>query len=138
MSQATDKKAESAASARDIAERLRVLETPAAIRGNNNEWARRAQVNTSFFTNLKKGSDPSIHNLRRVLQVAGTSLPEFFAHEARGALVRKPNRQELEAALHDALADLPKQPGRRVEYLAEVVEALLELPADRPAELDVA
>jgi len=44
-----------------------------------NEWARQAGVSTSFFTNLKNGSDPSVNNLRQVLAVIGCKLSQFFA-----------------------------------------------------------
>lgn len=134
-----EKRAEQEASARDIAKRLRQLDVPAALRDSNNEWCRRAGVNTSFFTALNKGSDPSVNNLRRILRAAGSSLPEFFLHEASRDLARRPTKQELENALLEAFdGPIPKSPGRRAEYLAEVVERLLELPADHHRSQNVA
>lgn len=134
-----EKRAEQEASARDIAKRLRQLDLPAAVRDSNNEWCRRAGVNTSFFTALSKGSDPSVNNLRRILRAAGSSLPEFFLHEASRDLARRPTRQELEQALLEALdGPFPKGAGRRAEYLAQAVEQLLELPADRRHSQDAA
>lgn len=89
--------------ARDIHRRLMELPRPKGL--SNNEWAREAQVNTSFFTNLMKGSEPSVGKLRAVLVVVGSSIPEFFADEAEGRLVRMPTEQTLKSAISEALSD---------------------------------
>jgi hypothetical protein len=133
----TDKKDLAEASARAIAERFRKMGVPEPFRSER-QWVSAAGVSSSFFTNLrgsetKAPSDPSIGNLRLVLEAAGSSIPEFFAEEAQGRMVRPPTRQELEEALRDALDALPARKERRAEYLASVVEQLLRLPQSRPA-----
>ncbi|HET7255587.1 MAG TPA: hypothetical protein VFJ46_17660 [Xanthobacteraceae bacterium] len=121
------KKEQAKASAKEIARRLQVLEKPLAI-DSEREWVRVAGVSSSFFTNLRNGSDPSVNNLRLILEAAGSSLPEFFRDEARTPLVQVPSKQALEQAIFEALDELPARPGRRAEYLAEVVQQLLALP----------
>jgi hypothetical protein len=37
------------------------------------DWTKRAELNTSFFTNLKNGSDPSVTNLHSALDVIGVT-----------------------------------------------------------------
>lgn len=125
-----EKKAEAERRAREIHARLKAVK-PVDL--SYNEWARKAKVSTSFFTNLgdKKASEPSIGNLRAVLQVAGLSLPEFFITEARGRVIRPPSRQDVEKAILDALPDMPHEDDARARYLAEVVERVLSLPRRR-------
>ena len=142
MAARRDKKSLAEASARGIAERFRSMGVPDAFRSER-QWVEMAGVSSSFFTNLrgsetKAPSDPSVGNLRLVLEAGGSSIPEFFADEARGRLVRPPTRQELEAAFRDALDDLPARRERRAEYLASIVESLLRLPKSRPARADSA
>ena len=142
MAARRDKKNLAEASARGIAERFRSMGVPDAFRSER-QWVEKAGVSSSFFTNLrgsetKAPSDPSVGNLRLVLEAGGSSIPEFFADEARGRLVRPPTRQELEAAFRDALDDLPARRERRAEYLASIVESLLRLPKSRPARADSA
>ena len=125
------------ASARAIADRFRKMGVPEGFRSER-QWVEKAGVSSSFFTNLrgsetKPPSDPSIGNLKLVLEAAGSSIPEFFVEEAEGRLVSPPTRQELEAAFREALDDLPARKERRAEYLASVVESLLRLPQSRPA-----
>jgi hypothetical protein len=137
MAARRDKKNLAEASARGIAERFRRMGVPERFRSER-QWVEAAGVSSSFFTNLrgsdtKPPSDPSVGNLRLVLEAGGSSVPEFFADEARGRLVAPPTRQELEAAFRDALDDLPARRERRAEYLASVVESLLRLPRNRPA-----
>lgn len=93
------------------------------------QWTIRAGVSSSFFTNMAKGSEPSIGNLRLVLDEIGVSLPEFFVHEAEGKLLPAPNEQELADALRRVLPGLPKSLDRRAEYLAATVSDVLGLPA---------
>ena len=142
MAARRDKKNLAEASARGIAERFRSMGVPDAFRSER-QWVEKAGVSSSFFTNLrgsetKAPSDPSVGNLRLVLEAGGSSIPEFFADEARGRLVRPPTRQELEAAFRDALDDLPARRERRAEYLASIVESLLRLPKSRRASRDSA
>lgn len=125
------KKEETARRAKAIYDRLMLIDRPAGL--SNNEWAAKAGVNTSFFTNLRNGSEPSVGNLRAVLEVVGLSLPEFFASEAAGRLIFAPDERQLIGAIRDALPGLPKRHDRRAEYLADVVQAVLRIPLDRPA-----
>ena len=120
------KRAEAARSANAIYERLMKLRRTEDM--SNNEWAKRAGVNTSFFTNLRKGSDPSIGNLRAVLAVAGVSLPEFFLDEASGRLILPPDVSALGGALADAISSMPRRADRRASYLAEILSGILALP----------
>lgn len=115
----------SALRAAAIYNRLMALPRPEGM--SNNEWAKKAGVNTSFFTNLRKGSEPSVGNLRAVLKAVNVSLPEFFAHEANGRLISRPTQEQLEAALRAVMPGLPRNPDRRVEYLAEALSAVLAL-----------
>lgn len=110
-------------SARGIYDRLMALPRDEGL--SNNEWAKKAGVNTSFFTNLRNGSDPSVNNLRSVLSVLNYSLPEFFLDESRGRVLNKPSQQQVESALAQALTTLPKRADRRASYLAEVVLQIL-------------
>jgi transcriptional regulator with XRE-family HTH domain len=126
MPRQTAKRISASERAKAIYDRLAELPRPENM--SNNEWATRAGVNTSFFTNLRKGSEPSVGNLRSVLAVIGVSLPEFFCEEAEGRLILMPNEEALVQALQDSLPGLPRRPERRAEYLAEVVLRVLELP----------
>ena len=137
MAARRDKKNLAEGSARGIAERFRRMGVPERFRSER-QWVEAAGVSSSFFTNLrgsetKPPSDPSVGNLRLVLEAGGSSVPEFFADEAEGRLVTPPTRQELEAAFRDALDDLPARKERRAEYLASVVERLIRLPQSRSA-----
>lgn len=42
------------------------------------EWARRAGVNMSFFTDLKKGTKPTLEKVERLVQAAGRTMPELY------------------------------------------------------------
>lgn len=130
------KKSESEARARAIYQRLMQIDRPEGM--SNNDWAKRAGVNTSFFTQLKGNdnkppSEPSIGNLRLVLESVGSSIPEFFVDEARGRLVQAKSQQDVEQAFEDALREMPPKAADRPQYLAKVVGALLGLPASLPA-----
>lgn len=111
---------------------------------SNNKWTAKAGVSTSFFTNLqgkpaqgdkaaKAPSEPSIGNLRLILEAAGTSIPEFFASEAKGRLVPAPTRQALEQALADAWDGVAGSKDKRIAYLAGTVLQLLGLPETQQA-----
>ena len=90
------KKQRAESSARAIAARLEAMGLPPAFRSER-QWIGAAGVSSSFFTNLrgsdnKPPSDPSIGNLRLILEAGGSSLPEFFLDEAKGRVVRPPTR----------------------------------------------
>lgn len=132
MAAAPEKKKDSQRQAKAIYLRLMELPRPSHI-DSNNSWTSKAGVSTSFFTNLqgsekKPASEPSIGNLRRVLEAVGSSVPEFFLEEARGRLVRAPTRQAIEQALSAAMAHLPKRRDAQVAFLATVVLRALGLP----------
>jgi hypothetical protein len=126
-----ERKAGTTARAKSLYERLMALPRPEGL--SNNEWAKRAGVNTSFFTNVRNGSEPSVGNLRSVLEAIGVTLPEFFLDEAPECVVLAPSERELTEALRDALPGLPRSPERRAEYLAEVVLSVLALPKHHSA-----
>lgn len=121
----------SAFRARALYERLMALPRDKDL--SNNEWTRRAKVNTSFFTNLKNGSEPSVGNLRAILEVVGVSLPEFFLDEAQGRLAKTPTVAQLAAAIEAVLPGLPRNLDKRAQYLAEAVQSVLELPVGTPS-----
>lgn len=125
-----EKKADAERRAREIYERLMRLR-PEGM--SNNQWTAKAGVSTSFFTNLQGGSkpasEPSIGNLRLVLNAVGASLPEFFLEEARGRLLRRPSIRELEQALSDVWEGLPSDgAGRQIAYVAQALLPALGLP----------
>lgn len=106
METANDKKAEAEARARDLYERLMALKGDSNL--SNNDWCKAAGVNTSFFTAMKgsdtkRPSEPSIGNLRLVLQAISSSIPEFFVDEARVKLVPLPNQAQLEGMMASLL-----------------------------------
>lgn len=140
MASNPEKKAEAEKRAQEICRRLLALRDEREPNLSNNDWTKRAGVSTSFFTNMqgkrKPASEPSIGNLRAVLEAIGSSLPEFFAGEAEGRLVHPPTQPALEQALADAWDELPRQQVARVAYLASTVRKLLELPERRAATAD--
>lgn len=127
-----DKKADAERRARAIYERLMQVR-PAEL--SNNQWTTKAGVSTSFFTNLqgnnKPASEPSIGNLRAVVNAAGLTLSEFFLDEARGRVVRRPTRRELEQALASIWEGLPANPDMQPAYVAQNLLPALGLP-ERP------
>lgn len=129
-----EKKQAAEASARDAYRRLMALPRPAKL-DSPRQWLITAGLSTSTLTNMQGGakapSDPSINNLRMLLQAIGSSIPEMYLDEAEGRVVRAPSKRELEQALLDAFDEMPRQAGPRAAYLAEVVLELLALPADR-------
>jgi hypothetical protein len=42
-------------------------------------WLLEANVNTSFFTDLKKGTNPGVYYVERLVNVAGFDLSAFWA-----------------------------------------------------------
>jgi hypothetical protein len=131
MAKSPAKKGESERRALELAARLEEIRPDDLT---ERQWCIKAGVSSSFFSNLrgtptKQPSEPSIGNLRLVLETAGTTLPEFFVAESRGRVVRVPSRLGLERAFAEALPGLPRAPDRRAEYLVQVVADVLELPA---------
>lgn len=132
-----EKKAEAERRAREIYERLMSIR-PEGL--SNNQWTAKAGVSTSFFTNMqgttKAASEPSIGNLRAVLKVAGSTLPEFFLDDAEGRLMRRPTRLELERALDDILDEVAfVPPNRQALFVAQAVLAALGLgERDQPTQ----
>lgn len=128
MASNPDKKEAAEKRAVAIYNRLMALPRPSDI-SSNNAWTDKAGVSTSFFTNMqgkkKAASEPSIGNLRSVLEAAGSSLPEFFLHEAQGRVIPAPTKQALEQAIEKVLPRLPKKD--RAEFLAEAVIGALGL-----------
>lgn len=127
MASRRDKKADAERRARALYTQLLLLK-PAEL--TERQWTIGAGVSSSFFTNLKAGSEPSIGNLRLVLDFVGITLPEFFAPESKGRLLRAPNEPELIAALSRVLPHLPSGVDRQAEFLASTVSGVLGLPAN--------
>lgn len=131
-----DKKSDSERRAAAIYDRLMKMDRPLNSKGlpmSNNDWTKAAGVSTSFFTNLtttdkRAGSEPVVGNLRAILDAAGSSIPEFFLHEAQGRLVPAPTRQALEQAFADAWDGVVGSKDKRIAYLAGTVLQLLGLP----------
>ncbi|MGI4877559.1 MAG: hypothetical protein ACRYG4_08745, partial [Janthinobacterium lividum] len=76
----------------------------------------------------KPPSEPSVGNLRSLLEYVKVSIPEFFLDEAQGRLIRKPSRRSLEETIEIALKSQPRSADKRASYLAAVIEETLELP----------
>lgn len=137
MAATIDKKAEAEANARRLYQKLMALK-PEGL--SNNEWTRRAGVSTSFFTNMmgvtKSASEPTVGNLRRILEAIDKTLPEFFLDEGKGRLHRAPGEQEIAQALHDVWDGLPEQKDRQIAYLAAVLTRALALPELEPSTQD--
>lgn len=83
-------------------DRLMVLRQPETL--SNNKWAIKAGVNTSFFSSIRRGGDPSVGNLEKVLAAVGVTISDFF-REAPSS----------EAALAIAAQTEEKKPRRRIE-----------------------
>ena len=127
-----NKKQEAEKRARVVYDRLMNLPRDPSL--SNNDWCRNAGVSTSFFSNLKgrdnkPASEPTLGNLRLILEYVGSSLPEFFVAESKGRLAVAPSRQELIRAISEALPGLPRAADRRAQYLADTVASALGLPA---------
>jgi|GEM_PF-3157913 len=49
-----------------------------------NAWLKQAGVGSSFFTNLRKGSEPGIYKIERLIEITGVKLSTFWKRvEAR-------------------------------------------------------
>lgn len=57
---------------------LRCLEAirPEAL--SINEWLKRANVSSSFWTNMRNGREPGIYKIERLVIAAGSSLSAFW------------------------------------------------------------
>lgn len=134
MATRPDKKESAQRSALKIAEWLGKIGGAMSER----QWTKEAKVSPSFFSNLrgtptKPPSDPSVDQLRQVLNVQDVTLPEFFLPEGKGRIVRAPTKQAVEQAFEDALKRLPSKAADRPRYLAEAVAGVLGLPEGLPA-----
>lgn len=138
-----DKKAVAEHSAREIYRKLMALPRPLDLTSNN-DLTKAAGVSTSFFTNLKgkdgeepkAPSNPTVSNLRLVLEKLGVTLPEFFLDEGQGRVVQVPTTQELEQALADVWEGLPRGKDRQIAFVAESVLRALALPETAGAKQD--
>lgn len=124
--------------AKDLAERFSAIR-PDEL--SERQLCLKAGVSLSFFSNLrgagkKPPSEPTIGNVRDVLRVLGTTIPEFFIEEARGRVIAIPAKKKLEEVLAGALENLPRRVDRRPAYLASVVLRALELPEAGQANLE--
>jgi phage repressor protein C with HTH and peptisase S24 domain len=63
------------------------------------EWARRAEVSSSFFQDVKKGRRPRSDNLEKVVEAVGMSPAQFYALEA-------PVRSEVKGTGINTLRDV--------------------------------
>lgn len=89
-------------------------------------WLIAAQVNTSFFTDLRnKGTVPSIDKVERLARVAGLSLAEFAAGKSPDQAI---SVSQLAQAIQDAFPLPPLPTDRQAAYLADVVLDVLGLP----------
>jgi len=92
-------------------------------------WLLEANVNTSFFTDLRnKGTVPSIDKVERLARVAGLSLAEFVSEQTHA---RSFSGESLRKAFSDALPLPAGSKERQSQYLADVVLDILGLPAVR-------
>lgn len=87
-------------------------------------WLLAAQVNTSFFTDLRKGTVPSIDKVERLARAAGLSLAEFVSDGERVGV----SASHLHKAIQEALPLPPFPPERQAAYLADIVLDILGLP----------
>jgi transcriptional regulator with XRE-family HTH domain len=129
------KRAEAAVRAAQIYEKLMALPRPDNL--SNNVWAFRAGVNSSFFVNMRKGSEPSVASLRKVLNVVGVSLSEFFADESEGRMIAAPDVEFLSELLETLLANAPRRQDRRAAFLAEALSQALALPSNLRAKTSI-
>ena len=108
------------------------------------QWCEAARVNTSFFTDLRKGREPGIDKIERLAAAAGFTLAEFLGESERTRAALDPD------ALIIVLSELFRRPGpgepddpllqARAEALAHVLQLLARNPAiaESPASLRVA
>lgn len=97
------------------------------------QWALKAGVSSSFFTNLrgngiKPPSEPSLTNLAAVLRVIDVTLPEFFLDEGHGRVVRNPPEADTIEAYRDLVDRLPKGADAAARFLNRNVRKLLGIP----------
>lgn len=99
-----------------------------------NEWTDKAGVNSSFFTNMKKGSAPSVFNLEAILRPLDLTLSEFFGanNPARMTLA---NEEVLWPVLGGMLGEaLGREPTEsQLRVIASALPRVLELVAKLPA-----
>lgn len=89
-------------------------------------WLLAAQVNTSFFTDLRnKGTIPSIDKVERLARVAGLSLAEFVSGDPASVPI---SAAQLQRAIEESFPLPPLPTDRQAAFLANVVLELLGLP----------
>lgn len=91
------------------------------------KWCEASQVSTSFFTDLRNGTEPGIDKIERLVNRAGLSLAQFIADDAAPAI----SEDELRQAIRDAFPLPPKPFDQQAEYLADIVLDILALPPSR-------
>lgn len=91
------------------------------------QWCLKAGVSTSFFTDIRKGTVPSIDKVERMANAAGQSLAEFVT----GASPERVSEQELRRAILDAFPLPSVPPEQQASYLADIVLKILALPPSR-------
>ena len=125
------KKSMAEARATEIANRLERIR-PQGL--TDRQWCLRAGVSPSFFANLKgtaskRPSEPSVGNLRSMLRVVNTTLPDFFADEAEGRSAVLPTAEELELHIRELLPRMPWDPDKFARMLAQGLSLAIGLPA---------
>lgn len=88
------------------------------------QWCLKAGVSTSFFTDVRKGTVPSIDKVERMANAAGQSLAEFVS----GGPQKGVNAARLQKAILDAFPLPPLPFDQQAGYLADVVLDILGLP----------
>lgn len=68
------------------------------------QWCMKAQVSTSFFTDLRNGREPGIDKVERMAGAIGLSLSEFLAGQ-RPPIRLVPEAEELEQMLSEIVGD---------------------------------
>lgn len=91
------------------------------------KWCEASQVSTSFFTDLRKGTEPGIDKIERLVNKAGLSLSQFIANDEAPAI----SEETLRQAIRDAFPLPPKPFDQQAEYLADIVLGILALPPSR-------
>jgi hypothetical protein len=99
------------------------------------QWTIQADVSASFFTDVKKGIDPSIGRVERAVNAIGLTLVDFFEGRLPADVVSS-NDEALVHALRVAIQDMPRgSADNRAQYLAEYLSTALGLPQEQLATL---
>jgi hypothetical protein len=92
---------------------------------NDRQWCIAGKVSTSFFTDVRNGTIPSIDKVERMVNVAGMTLTDFVSD---GELRRGFSVDQLRSAFQDALPLPVGSLERQASFLADVVLDILGLP----------